>query len=100
MVEQLKAQNAAGAGLAAGQSDNVGGGMDAESARMIAELQEKLAAKQTDLSREMEGDGGGDERADQQRKVVYSILLTSRDTRFISCRGDTAIICNRRTYVH
>ena len=43
--------------------------MDAESARMIAELQEKLAAKQTDLSREMEGDGGGDERADQQRKV-------------------------------
>ena len=70
LVEQLKAQNAAGAGMAIGPSDNGGGGMDAESARMIAELQEKLAAKQTDLSREMEGEGGGDERADQQRKVV------------------------------
>ena len=72
LVEQLKAQNASGAGLGGGQSENMGGGgggMDAESARMIAELQEKLAAKQTDLSREMEGDAGGDERAEQQRKV-------------------------------
>ena len=82
MVEQLKAQNAAGAGLGIGQSDKVGGGgMDAESARMIAELQEKLAAKQTDLSREMEGEGGGDERADQQRKVgrlLYRVVVTDR----------------------
>ena len=55
--------------------------MDAESARMIAELQEKLAAKQTDLSREMEGEGGGDERADQQRKVgrlLYRVVVTDR----------------------
>ena len=77
LVEQLKAQNAAGAGMAIGPSDNMGGGgMDAESARMIAELQEKLAAKQTDLSREMEGEGGGDERADQQRKVNCCALAT------------------------
>ena len=67
--------------------------MDAESARMIAELQEKLAAKQTDLSREMEGDGLGDERADQQRKVTYR-TDTHPETHGSCSSNKTAVIYN------
>ena len=65
LVEQLKSQNAAGGG-GGGASEKGAGGMDADAARMIAELQEKLAAKQGALATEMGGDGD-DERAQQQR---------------------------------
>jgi hypothetical protein len=67
LVEQLKSQNAAGGGGGGGgMSEKGAGGMDADAARMIAELQEKLAAKQGALATEMGGDGD-DERAQQQR---------------------------------
>ncbi|KAJ1392842.1 hypothetical protein B484DRAFT_280401, partial [Ochromonadaceae sp. CCMP2298] len=72
-----------------------GGGGDGESARMIAELQAKLADKQNDLASELNGDGENTARAEQQReeyaKKGISLVAFEEDNKdpyFINLDGD------------
>lgn len=98
LVEQLRAAGAGG-----------GGGPDEASAKMIADLQAKLAAKQEDLANEISGDDGAqakrDEMAERQReeyaKRGISLVAFESETEhpyFINLDED-AFRSNRLMYI-
>lgn len=99
LVEQLRAQSSGG-----------GGGMDANAAAMIADLQAKLAAKQDDLAREISGEDTSssskqDEALERQRleyaKRGISLVAFESDSEepyFINLEED-AFRSNRLMYI-
>lgn len=100
LVEQLRAQSSSGGG----------GGMDANAASMIADLQAKLAAKQDDLAREISGEDTSstakqDEALERQRaeylKRGISMVAFESDAEepyFINLEED-AFRSNRLMYI-